>query len=66
MVNNVSVDFNTVLLKEFCTIYYLLRGLASAAEFFIYHLKETADGNASFIHQVTKSLHTASHEIDTI
>ena len=33
MVNNVSVNFNTVLLRELCMIYYLPRGLASAAEF---------------------------------
>ena len=32
--------------------------------FFIYHLKETADDNASLIQQFAKSVHTASHEID--
>ena len=34
MVNNISVNFNTVLLRELCMIYYLPRGLASAANFF--------------------------------
>ena len=34
MVNNVSVIFNTALLRELCMIHYLPRGLASAAEFF--------------------------------
>ena len=34
MGNNVSVNFNIALLRELCMIYYLPRGLASAAEFF--------------------------------
>ena len=34
IVNNVSVNFNTVLLSELCMIYHLPRGLASVAELF--------------------------------
>ena len=49
MVNNVSVNFNIALLRELCMIYYLPRGLASAAEFFFIYwtnLKSEAKSEA--------------------
>jgi hypothetical protein len=36
MVNNVSVNFNTVLFRELCMKLYLPRGFASAAAFLEY------------------------------
>ena len=34
--NNVSVNFNSALLRELCMTYYLTRDLASTAEFDIF------------------------------